>query len=167
MTAPRPGDAFHLDLYGTVIAGRYIEVDPPHRVVIGWDGHGTDKSTPTPALVEITLTPTGDGTKVKVELSGLSAEEAASYGNSGRVTLTGLQLPSLTPNRAHFLATESGTSRPTQRSATPGQLHATGRPRSGAEQCSCIGLHGACPMQCLSSAVLCRETAATLSRATA
>jgi uncharacterized protein YndB with AHSA1/START domain len=37
MTA-RPGDAFHLDLDGTVIAGRYIEVDPPHRLVIGWDG---------------------------------------------------------------------------------------------------------------------------------
>ena len=37
MTAPRPGDAFHLDLDGTVIAGRYIEVDPPHRLVIGWD----------------------------------------------------------------------------------------------------------------------------------
>jgi uncharacterized protein YndB with AHSA1/START domain len=62
-----------------VIAGRYIEVDPPHRTVIGWDRHGTDKSTPTPALVEITLTPTGDGTNVKVELSGLSAEDAASY----------------------------------------------------------------------------------------
>ena len=31
-------------------------------------------------------------------------------GNSGRVTLTGLQLPSLAPNPAHFLATESGTS---------------------------------------------------------
>ena len=28
---------------------------------------------------EITLTPTGDGTNVKVQLSGLSAEDAASY----------------------------------------------------------------------------------------
>ena len=35
MTAPRPGDAFHLDFDGTVIAGRYFEVDPPHRLVIG------------------------------------------------------------------------------------------------------------------------------------
>ena len=33
--------------------------------------------------------------------------------NSGCVTLTGLQLPSLAPNLAHFLATESGTSPPT------------------------------------------------------
>ena len=79
MTAPRPGDAFHLDLEGTVIAGRYIEVDPPHRLVIGWEPQGTDTATPTPALVEITLTPTGDGTNVKVQFSGLSAEDAAFY----------------------------------------------------------------------------------------
>ena len=79
MTAARPGDAFHLDLDGTVIAGRYIEVDPPHRLVIGWDRQGTDKATPTPALVEITLTPTGDGTSVKIQLSGLSAEDEAFY----------------------------------------------------------------------------------------
>ena len=64
---------------GQVIAGRYIEVDPPHRLVIGWDRQGTDKATPTPSLIEITLTPTGDGTNVKVQLSGLSAEDAALY----------------------------------------------------------------------------------------
>jgi uncharacterized protein YndB with AHSA1/START domain len=64
---------------GQVIAGRYIDVDPPHRMVIGWDRQGTDKATPTPSLIEITLTPTGDGTNVKVQLSGLSAEDAALY----------------------------------------------------------------------------------------
>ena len=79
MTAPRAGDAFHLGLDGTVIAGRYIEVDPPHRLVIGWDRQGTDKPTPTPTCIEITLTPTGNGTTVKVQLSGLSAADAAFY----------------------------------------------------------------------------------------
>jgi len=79
MTGPRPGDAFHLDLAGTVIAGRYLEVDPPNRLVIGCDCQGTNEATPTPALIEITLTPTGDGTNVKVQLSGLSAENAAIY----------------------------------------------------------------------------------------
>ncbi len=79
MTPPRPGDAFHLDLDGTVIAGRYIEVDPPHRLVIGWERQATDKAAPIPALVEITLTPTSDGTNVKVQFSGLSGEDAAFY----------------------------------------------------------------------------------------
>jgi uncharacterized protein YndB with AHSA1/START domain len=81
LTTPQPGDAFHLDLEGTVIEGRYIEVDPPHRMVIRWDRQGTDNATPTSALMEITLTPRGDGTDVKVELSGLSAGDAAFYRN--------------------------------------------------------------------------------------
>ena len=62
-----------------MIAGRYIEVDPPHRMLIGWDRQGTDTATPTLAFIEITLTPTDDGTNVKVQLSGLSAEDAAFY----------------------------------------------------------------------------------------
>ena len=80
MKAPRPGDAFHLDLDGTVIVGRYIEVDPPVRMLIEWDRQGIDKATPTLALIDITFTPTGDGTTVvEVQLSGLSAEDAAFY----------------------------------------------------------------------------------------
>jgi hypothetical protein len=63
-----------------VIVGRYIEVDPPVRMLIEWDRQGTDKATPTLALIEITFTPTGDGTTVvEVQLSGLSAEDAAFY----------------------------------------------------------------------------------------
>jgi uncharacterized protein YndB with AHSA1/START domain len=79
MTDPRPGDVFHLDLEGTVIAGRYVEVDPPHRMVIGWDHQRTDQATPIPALVEVTFTPTVTGTNLKVQLFGLSAEDDAFY----------------------------------------------------------------------------------------
>ena len=79
MTAPRVGETFHLDLDGTAIAGRYIEVDPPHRMLLRWDRQGTDTTTPTPTFIEITLIPTGDGTNVKVQFSGLSAEDAAFY----------------------------------------------------------------------------------------
>jgi uncharacterized protein YndB with AHSA1/START domain len=58
--------------------GRYIEVDPTVRMLIEWDRQGTAKATPTLALIEITFTPTGDGTTVvEVQLSGLSAEDAA------------------------------------------------------------------------------------------
>lgn len=56
MTAPRPGDPFHLALSGTAIAGHYLEVDPPHRLVIEWDLRRSDKATPASAVVEITLT---------------------------------------------------------------------------------------------------------------
>jgi len=79
MTAPRVGERFHLDLDGTAIAGRYIEVDPPHRMLLRCDRQGTDTATATPAFIEITLTPTGDGTNVKVQFSGLSDEDATFY----------------------------------------------------------------------------------------
>ena len=80
MTAPRPGDTFHLDLDGTVITDRYIEVDPSHRLVLGWDRQGTDTATSAPAFIEITFTPAGDGTNVEVQFSGLSEEDDAFYG---------------------------------------------------------------------------------------
>lgn len=77
MTAPRPGDPFHLDLGRTAITGHYLDVDPPHRLVIEWDLPRSDDGTPASALAEITLTPTDGGTDVKVQLSGLSADDAA------------------------------------------------------------------------------------------
>ena len=79
MTAPRAGETFHLDLDATPIAGRYIEIDPPHRMVIERDRQGTDRATPTPAVIEITLTPTSDATDVTVQLSGLNAEDTSFY----------------------------------------------------------------------------------------
>ena len=71
------GETFHLDLDGTAIAGHYIEADPPRRMLLRWNRQRTDPTTPTPLSIEITLTPAGDGTNVRVQLSGLSAEDAA------------------------------------------------------------------------------------------
>ncbi len=79
MTDPRVGEMFHLDLDGTTFAGRYIEVDPPHRMLLRWDRQGTDTATPTPTFIEITFTPTGDDTNVTVQLSGITEEDAAFY----------------------------------------------------------------------------------------
>jgi hypothetical protein len=77
VTAPRVGETFHFDLDGTSIAASVIEVDAPHRMLLSWDRREADAATLTPAFIEITLTPAGDGTDVRVELSGLSAEDAA------------------------------------------------------------------------------------------
>ena len=79
MPAPRVGETFQLDLDGTAFSGRYIEVDPPHRLLLRWDRQGSDTATLTPTFFEITLTPTGDGTNMRVQFSGLSAEDAAFY----------------------------------------------------------------------------------------
>ena len=73
------GERFHFDLDGTAIVGCFIEVDPPHRMLLRWDRQGTDTATSASIFIEITLTPTKVGTSVKVEFSGLSAEDAAFY----------------------------------------------------------------------------------------
>ena len=62
-----------------MIAGRYIEVDPPQRMLIELDRQGTDKATSTPVFIEITFNPTGNDTAVKVQLSGLGADDSAFY----------------------------------------------------------------------------------------
>ena len=36
------GETFHLDLEGMSIIVRYIEVDPPRRMLLRWDRQGTD-----------------------------------------------------------------------------------------------------------------------------
>jgi len=79
MTAPRVGETFLFDLDGLAIAGRCIEIDPPHRMLLRWERQGTETATPAPTFIEITLTPPGDGTNVRVQFSGLSAEDIAFY----------------------------------------------------------------------------------------
>ena len=79
MTAPLVGETFHFDLDGTGIAGRFIEVDPPHRMLLRWDRQRADTATWEPTFIEITLTPADGGTTVEVEFSGLSDEDAAFY----------------------------------------------------------------------------------------
>ena len=65
-----------------MIDGRYVEVDPAHRIVIAWDRRGADDTSPT--LVEITFTPTGGNTNMTVEFIALSAEDADFYGEIWR-----------------------------------------------------------------------------------
>jgi uncharacterized protein YndB with AHSA1/START domain len=79
VTAPLVGETFHFNLDGTVFVGRFIEVDPPHRMLLRWDRQGTDMATSEPTFIEITLLPTDGGTNVEVEFSGLSGEDAAFY----------------------------------------------------------------------------------------
>jgi uncharacterized protein YndB with AHSA1/START domain len=96
------GETFHLDVDGAAIAGRYVDVDPPHRLVMEWEPQGAGKSRPTPALIEITLTPTDHGTRVKVQLSGLSAGDTAFYRHlwARHLDQIAAALPSAEPRRA-------------------------------------------------------------------
>jgi uncharacterized protein YndB with AHSA1/START domain len=79
VTAHRVGDAIQLELDGEEIAVHYIEIDPPHRMLLRWDRQGSDRAAPKPTFVDVTFTPTSNGTNVKVQYSGESPEDVTFY----------------------------------------------------------------------------------------
>ncbi|MEO5743490.1 MAG: SRPBCC domain-containing protein [Terracoccus sp.] len=68
---PHPGGAFEVDIAGSPIRGKYLEVTPPHRVVVSWGVAGSDDLAPGHSTVAFTLSATPTGTRVEVVHSGL------------------------------------------------------------------------------------------------
>ena len=78
---PAPGGLYQVNVTGRDIArGEYVEVTPFSRVVFtwGWEGEG-NPVPPGSSTVEITLSPDGDGTIVRLRHYGLPAEERAEH----------------------------------------------------------------------------------------
>ena len=61
---PRQGGRFAVDIAGSPVRGEYLEVDPPHRVVVSWGYAGSDELPAGASTVAFTLTPIGTGTRV-------------------------------------------------------------------------------------------------------
>jgi uncharacterized protein YndB with AHSA1/START domain len=86
---PQPGGAYRVTvLSGNVANGRFVELDPPRRLVLtwGWEpgGHEGPGSSVAPgsSTVEFELEPEGDGTRLRFVHRDLpSAEAAASHGH--------------------------------------------------------------------------------------
>ncbi len=66
-----PGGAFDVDIAGSPIRGRYLEVDRPHRVVVSWGVADSAEFPPGASQVSFTLTPTAHGTRIDLLHSGL------------------------------------------------------------------------------------------------
>jgi uncharacterized protein YndB with AHSA1/START domain len=73
---PRPGGEFTLFFGGNAVRGRYLELDPPRRVVISWGRGGSAEFPPEASTLEVTLEPEGAGTRVSIVHSGLPEAEA-------------------------------------------------------------------------------------------
>ena len=73
---PAVGGAFELDINGVPIRGRYLEIDPPRRVVVSWGVAGSTELPPGATQVEFTLTPTPAGTHLRLVHRGLPPSQA-------------------------------------------------------------------------------------------
>jgi uncharacterized protein YndB with AHSA1/START domain len=64
---PEPGGRFILDIKGAPVRGRFLEVDPPRRVLISWGYAGSDDLPPGASTVEVRLTADRGGTRVELQ----------------------------------------------------------------------------------------------------
>ncbi len=76
---PRPGGEFTLDINGVPVRGRYLEIEPPHRLLISWGHAGSSRLPPEASTVEITLTPDGGGTTVRIAHQSLPEPDAPQH----------------------------------------------------------------------------------------
>jgi uncharacterized protein YndB with AHSA1/START domain len=73
----RPGGRFRMDVTGRgdVAEGEYLDIDPPHRIRFTWrwenERSDTQVAAPGPSVVEVTLTPDGDGTLLRLVHRGI------------------------------------------------------------------------------------------------
>jgi uncharacterized protein YndB with AHSA1/START domain len=73
----RPGGAYTINVNGLDVArGTFVEVVPFSRIVLTWGWEGPDQPVPpSSTTVEVTLTPDGDGTQLRLVHRGLASAE--------------------------------------------------------------------------------------------
>jgi uncharacterized protein YndB with AHSA1/START domain len=77
---PRPGGRFAVDINGVPFRGEYLEVDPPHRVVVSWGLAGSADLPAGASRVEFTLRATPSGTELSLHHTGLPDTHARTHG---------------------------------------------------------------------------------------
>ncbi len=77
---PAPGGRFAVDIDGIPFRGEYLEVDPPHRVVVSWGMAGSVDLPPGSSRVEFTLTAIPSGTALSLNHTGLPDTRARTHG---------------------------------------------------------------------------------------
>ena len=86
---PRPGGRYRIDVDGEHFAvGEYREVDPPRRLVMTWGWENQEAVPPGATTVEITLTPDGTGTLLRLRHTGLPNDEERRSHRSGWIMYT-------------------------------------------------------------------------------
>lgn len=100
---PEPGGQFTVDILGTPVRGRYLELDPPHGLLIAWGYAGAGPLPPGASIVEVRLTADGTGTRVDLEHRDLPPA----------------QQPGHTAGWTHYLARLAGAAAETTEAAAP------------------------------------------------
>ena len=76
---PIPGGEFAVDINGYLVRGHYLDIDPPHRVVVSWGMAGTEDLPPGSSRVEFLLKPTATGTNLMLNHTRLPDTRAKTH----------------------------------------------------------------------------------------
>lgn len=87
-----PGGRFHLDIKGAPVRGRFLRLDPPHRLLISWGYAGSGRLPPGASTVEVRLTADRGGTRVDLEHRGLPPAERPKHASGWAHYLTRLHI---------------------------------------------------------------------------
>jgi uncharacterized protein YndB with AHSA1/START domain len=88
---PQPGGEFAVDVDGTLVRGRFLELDPPHQIVVSWGFVGSTALPPGTSTVEVRLSAEGTGTRVQIVHRDLPDSEAMQHGSGWRRFLAELE----------------------------------------------------------------------------
>jgi uncharacterized protein YndB with AHSA1/START domain len=81
---PVPGGVYRVGMRDGVAAeGRFVEVDPPHRLVFTWGWTELFPVAPGSSRVEVTLTEEDGGTRLVLRHSGLPTDETRGQHRTG------------------------------------------------------------------------------------
>jgi uncharacterized protein YndB with AHSA1/START domain len=77
--SPQPGGVFAVNIQGAPIRGHFLEVEPPHRVVVSWGMAGSADFPAGTSRLEFRLEPLGAGTRLHMRHSGLPETRADTH----------------------------------------------------------------------------------------
>ena len=76
---PVIGGEFAVDIEGTAVRGRYLELDPPKRLVVSWGFAGSDELPAGASTVQVDLLDEDGGTRVEITHTDLPEPRAAGH----------------------------------------------------------------------------------------
>jgi uncharacterized protein YndB with AHSA1/START domain len=95
----RPGGVYRVQIGQAVVVGEFVELDPPRRVVFTWGWEGNDAVPPGSTTVEVTLTPDGEATILRLVHRDLPEEQRAEHEGGWKHFLPRLAIAAVRDNR--------------------------------------------------------------------
>ena len=89
---PTPGGRFTVNVRGAPVRGRFLELDPPNRLVISWGYAGSAELKPGASTVEVRFIAKPGGTRVELEHRDLPDEQRQGHATGWTHYLARLEL---------------------------------------------------------------------------